>query len=190
MPSSDGWFSLKYPVDPSFFSEIGPKQAWLAGLFAADGCILNDRAVSISQSGEHGLRLIEQIQDMLGHRAPILHHKNAHQITITSPELVQLLAGFNVTKRKTATYEYPSDALSLGLSRPFIRGYIDGDGCVSVAKWEGGRSGLIICFVGTSQFVSRAVEDIPIAMHVNGIKRCPGMSEARIAGSNAIALGR
>lgn len=190
MPSSDGWFNLQYPVDPSFFSEIGPKQAWLAGLFAADGCIVNNRVVSISQSGDHGLRLIEQVQEMLGHSAPILHHKNAHQVTVTSPELVELLARFNVTKRKTATYKYPSDMLTPDIVRPFIRGYIDGDGCVSIARWKDGRTGLIICFVGTSQFVSRAVEDIPIAMRVNGITRCPGMMEARIAGSRAIALGR
>jgi len=184
-----GRFPLLYPIDEEFFSSLGPQQAWLAGLFAADGCVLNDRLVTLNQSGEHGRRLIEQIQAMLGHQAPIHTRRRAHTITITSKAMVEFLARFNVVQRKTTLYRFP-ELLPADLTAPFLRGYIDGDGCVGVYDNGRGVKSLLISFFGTTEFVQRAADIAPVTMGVTISKRCPGMSEARAYGSKAIILGQ
>ncbi len=99
----DGRFRLQYPIDESVLAEVGEVQAWLVGLLAADGCVTGDRVVSIRQSGAHGKELVQIVQALLGHRAPIsTHHRtNFHGATITSKELVAFLGRFNVIPRKS-----------------------------------------------------------------------------------------
>lgn len=182
-------FPLLYPIDERFFDALGPAQAWLVGLFAADGCVRGDRLATISQSGEHGFRLLQHVQHMLGHRAPIRTWKQAHTITITSATMVDFLKRFHVVERKSHIYKYP-ESMPPDLAAPFLRGYIDGDGCVGVYDNGRGVKSLLVSYFGTTEFIQRSVIDIPSSVRVRASKKCPGMSEARANGRHAIRFGR
>jgi hypothetical protein len=179
----------RYPINEEFFSTLGPKQAWLIGLFAADGNVKSDRLVSIGQSGDHGLCLIREVQRMLGHDAPVYTRLRAHTITITSPAMVEFLARFNVTPRKSTVYRFP-EALPAHLAAPFMRGYIDGDGCVGVYDNGRGFQTLLLSFSGTTAFVERSIGFMPVTMNVRALKRTREMAEARAYGAKALDLGR
>jgi hypothetical protein len=64
-------FQRKYHVNDSFLDSIDHLQAWFLGLMASDGCICSKNQFSLSQSGNHGLKLIESVQNILGHTGNI-----------------------------------------------------------------------------------------------------------------------
>lgn len=75
---------------------------------------------------------------MIGYEAKIASYgrneaATTHCIRVTSPRMVAALAEhYGVTQRKTATLGRPN--LAGERAAAFLRGYIDGDGCVGLNK--------------------------------------------------------
>ncbi len=147
----------KYAVNDDFLDELGEEQAWFLGLMASDGCVRDhDNWISLSQSGEHGYKMIKYAHALIGCQGSIKTKfpKNGaphHGFGFTSPKLSAQLAKFGIVPRKSLTYTYP-DVLPSHLFYAFIRGYIDGDGCVSVCDNGAGSKYLQVSFVGTKEF--------------------------------------
>ncbi|MET0493549.1 MAG: hypothetical protein ABW000_10515 [Actinoplanes sp.] len=94
-----------------------------------------------------------------------------------------LIRRYGVTPRKTLTYQWP--ALSPGLATAFLRGYVDGDGCVATYPTPQGNPMLHVSFVGTPSFIQGAMAVIPADGWRTVIKRCRSLEEARYNGRHA-----
>ena len=181
-----GHFLRTYKVNDKFLDIIGKEQAYFLGLMASDGCVKKN-CFSISQSGEHGLKLINDLKILLKSNAKIYKYMNTFSINITSKKLVESLKIYNIVERKTLVYEFPNK-LSKIYYKYFIRGYIDGDGCCGIYN-SGTCDYLSISFVGTKNFIKDCYNKIPISGNICKIKRCKNLYDIRYNGRKAIKLG-
>lgn len=192
-PKNGGQFVRKYQVNESFFDSLGEDQAWLVGLLMADGCVHNDATFSLSQSHEPGLALVNAVRAMLSYTGPIGCYKAAHTLTITSRALVRNLSLFGITPRKSLTLEFPENIPSASRAA-FMRGYIEGDGSVGIydTTAKGGVPSFapVLSFVGTSAFIKRAQEILPVAGNLTTIRRARNLAELRFNGRKALLLAR
>lgn len=182
--------STETGIAHDFFADMTPGSCWLAGLIAADGHVArNGRRWTIAQSGDAGRGLIEHVRQLIGHTATVSSYKPprgqvSYTISVGSSEMVRDLAErYRITSVKTLTYEWP--ALTGGAASSFLRGYIDGDGCVSTYPTPQGPHFLHLSFVGTPSFVADALEVIPAAGRSRRIERCANLTEVRFSGRHA-----
>lgn len=181
-------------VDDDFFAERTPESLWLAGLVAADGHIVqNGRRWSLSQSGPEGLARLERVAALIGHGGRILSSQpkrgqRAYSINVSSQRMVaDLAARFGIMPVKTLTYRWPD--LSGADAAVFLRGYIEGDGCVSVYPTPSGTPFLHISYVGTPEFVESAMAATPARGRCRRLARCKNLAEVRYNGRNAWTIG-
>ncbi|MEU4559609.1 hypothetical protein AB0F72_14585 [Actinoplanes sp. NPDC023936] len=174
-----------------FASEERPA-TWLAGLIAADGCISADRKrLALTQSGDHGRLIIEEARKLTNHKLKISRGtprrgQPTYAITLNSPQMIaDLDAIFGITPRKTLVYKFPDIPPHMVAS--FLRGYVDGDGCVGIYRTPQGNAMLHLSFVGTPQFIRSAISHIPAAGRFHEITRCAALAEARYSGRHAWA---
>ena len=150
----------KYNFDESFFDAVDSEEkAYFLGLLYADG--------SVSQKNK-SVRLRLQITDKdvvekfsvaVKSTRPLSYEsgrtvncKHIVGVTLISKHLVNKLAEFGCGPNKTFTLTFP-EWLDPKLHHHFIRGYFDGDGCITLA---GGKAAFSL--VGTDEFISRVQE--------------------------------
>jgi hypothetical protein len=180
----------KYSLNESYFDSIGGEQLWLIGLLAADGNVVKDRYLSLSQSGNHGKDIIKYIMNQLSYDGKLYckktTHKDAHSFQLTSRNLISKLIKYNITPNKSLIYELPK----LKNYKDFLRGYFEGDG--SVGAYDNGRGykNLVMSFVGTKEFIYEVVKILPNPpSSVREIKRVENCWEIRYNGKKAIKFG-
>lgn len=134
----------KYPVKDNYFSNENPNMAYLMGFIAADGTIrkdTNEIKIGLSSVDEEFLAIF---YNEIGGR-PIRKYTNREGFeiadwTVTSQQIKKDLAKYNIVPNKTFTFSFPTN-LKREYWIDFIRGYFDGDGCVSTAgakaiRWQ------------------------------------------------------
>jgi hypothetical protein len=139
----------KYACDDDFFSRDDEKSFYWAGFWAADGCIFKNRnskqiILSLSEKDVVHLELFKsqvQFNGITGTSIsrhsltnPKWHDSTKKSLYITSAKLFEDLSRFNVVPAKTHTYTFPEWLLDHELVNHFIRGYFDGDGCITFHK--------------------------------------------------------
>ena len=153
-------------LDHTYLDTMGPEQAWLIGLLASDGCITNEKSFSLGQSGEHGLTTLSYCKELLNHTGVIYQRQpnkgaKAYSLYVPSVQLVKRLTEFGLTPKKSLIYQFPTN-LPIELLSSFVRGYIDGDGCVGAYKNGGSNHYLKIGLFGNSNFIQPLNELVPI----------------------------
>jgi hypothetical protein len=174
------------------FANLTPNSAWLLGILASDGCVGDDNGITINQSGIHGLKLIEYIAKLISFSGAVRKYKPrggqvSHSIRFTSERTAQHLSVYNIVPRKSLIYEFPSSLPDAHFYH-FLRGYIDGDGCVGTYDVGGSKSFLKISLVGTRKFVDEVQRRvaIPSVRRVCDARNC---HEVCWNGQHAFALG-
>lgn len=140
----------KYKCDETFFDEIDTEEkAYWLGFMYADGFISVGSTDTCSR--KIGLSLaecdkehIEKLKNALQAENPIYTYKVSNgynpnstycRLMIFSEQLVKSLIDKGCTEHKTDIITYPTtDQVPYKLQRHFIRGYMDGDGSISVTK--------------------------------------------------------
>lgn len=148
-------------VRHEYFSSVDePIQAYVAGLLAADGNVLErQRRISL----ELALRdqeLVTLVRDELAPGFPVRGRVRASGsatsiFAITSTQMCKDLAKLGITPRKSLTLRWPLH-LDRTLARSFLLGYFDGDGFIAQTfngKYRYQRWGLL----GTERFLSSAM---------------------------------
>ena len=102
------------------------------------------------------------------------HHKNGHvysYITISNRKIVSDIMSHGCLPRKSFTCEFPL-ALSTHLIPSFLRGYFDGDGCITIRKYNNKPykyPNVNICcsyaFGTTAKNILNSLFDIRFSMH-------------------------
>jgi intein-encoded DNA endonuclease-like protein len=139
---SRGEVTRKYCIDETYFDKINTEEkAYFLGLLYADG---NNRtknhAVEISLI-EEDKYILDKFAQELKTEKPLYFKKlndknknwnNVFRLAFNSVKLSNRLNDLGVIPRKSLVLTFPSeDDVRSNLLKHFIRGYFDGDGCVS-----------------------------------------------------------
>lgn len=125
----------EYQVNHDFFQVLTVENCYLAGLYAADGCVTGYKQRVINLTLHRNDRyLLEQIRDLLCPQKPVYDKKNtlASSLDFTSEQVAaDLYRHFRITPAKSLTLEPPQLRERTHLLA-FIKGVIDGDGTIGV----------------------------------------------------------
>ena len=122
----------KYKLNENFFDIIDTEEkAYWLGFIMADGCI-NGKSLQITlnnQDRRHLIKFLENIES----NYKIYDYGDYSYLSIRSQKIVQTLSRYGIVPRKTFKTYFPKQ-ITKNLQRHFIRGILDGDGCIHVGK--------------------------------------------------------
>lgn len=133
-------FYRTYELDEFYFENIDTEdKAYTLGLLYADGCNhIKSACVSLSLQ-ECDREILETIKKNIKTNRPLLKLKattdryintnSSYRLSINSKKISSDLLKYGMMGNKTFKLEFPE--LRNDLIRHFIRGYFDGDGCIS-----------------------------------------------------------
>lgn len=140
----------KYTYNKDYFTTIDtPEKAYWLGFLYADGCItrfykgeqLRSMSLELTLKSEDKKHL-EKFRDALGANVPIQDRiiakkYAANRIVINNTKMCNDLIKLGCIPKKSLTLTFPTEQQvpSTYISH-FIRGYFDGDGCVSYTEHE------------------------------------------------------
>jgi len=152
----------KYDLNESFFARIdNEERAYWLGFLSGDGSITgrNKIRLCLAIKDKSHLKKFKKAVEWTGKD---YHHKdtNSLEVYFRSSKMVNDLARYHITHRKTFTVRFPN--LLKPLERHFVRGVFDADGCINRAKRiTRGKSGQIytsyggeFCIEGNKEFIS------------------------------------
>lgn len=161
---------LRYEYDESFFEEINNEEkAYWLGFIYADGCIseifnkktgaLKSRTMELTLSKIDEVHLMKFLLSIKSNK-PIEqkliklngNEYKACKTSINNKKICDDLINLGCIPRKSLTIDFPKEnVVPRYLIRHFIRGYFDGDGCVS---FNHDNLSYIVNFVGTESILS------------------------------------
>lgn len=124
--------ALKNKLDVNIFKDIDTQEkAYWLGFFAADGCVYESSKslyfqINLSLDDIDHLR---KLKEFLNTTYEVTQKNRVCTLQFSSKRFCENLIANSITPRKTKTYKMPT--LRKDLVRHFIRGYFDGDGCIS-----------------------------------------------------------
>lgn len=177
--------SRKYKHDEAFFEKIDTEEkAYWLGFIYADGFIGSRRGTA---SQKFGITLkaddaghLEKFKASIKATNPVLTYRGSGynqdglfaKILITSQKTVDDLKDKGVIELKTLVLSYPDEKiLPKELERHFVRGYLDGDGCISYHGLSNDKRAYALGFTGTRNILE-------------GIKKFFGKEEVKISPHN------
>lgn len=150
-----------------------PIGSYLLGIFASDGCVhRNGRYVSLGQSGPYAKEYLEQVRDLVGIGKVYTSKENPlqHTLWINNPELSSFLQSHGIVPAKSLILR-PSPLWDSWVEKPaFLRGLIDGDGCLGYYRATDKCYNFVIHVVGTEDLIRTIASDFPGATKVSKIK--------------------
>ena len=181
----------KYHCDDHFFDEIDsePKSYWL-GFMCADGYVSRTKYgknVGLTLSSED-IAHIEKFKEAIKFDGPIHTYAPSKSSTnystnsysrmlVTSDIMFDSLVKHGAVEHKTNVLKAPK--ISPKWKKDFIRGYLDGDGCISRCIKNGKYIEYAIKILGTTElldYVKEFVEDNEIAVIRRYYQRKPGQT--------------
>lgn len=156
---NSGRFARKYSFNQGFFSIIDSEEkAYIFGYLLADGCNFEKRHSIQMSCAEKDRDILEKINNILNSTYLIknvnIKNKTYCRLSFSSKVMSEDLAKLGCVQNKTFLINF----IDLGnIQNHFIRGFFDGDGCVSYsfAKRDNcyGNSFLsVITFTSTDKF--------------------------------------
>jgi hypothetical protein len=152
----------RYTVDEAYFDVIdAPIKAYLLGLIAADGCVTAKNYIAFESIDKNLTDLLKTELQYSGEIRIIQPQAYAphYRINFSSKQMAASLRRWGITTGRTFSnshYFPSSDYLC-----PYVLGYFDGDGCAYVNK---GRSGGLICIVGSHEFACGLVQRLEMGV--------------------------
>lgn len=195
----------KYKLNEHVFDTIDTEEkAYWLGFLMSDGYNHEDRKAVSLRLQDTDLEILEKLRLFLETDAPIKfydrqkynkNNKNVCDMTVNSVHLSQQLASLGCVQKKTYVLEFPTCVPNYLLNH-FIRGYFDGDGCISVRPRLNRRRSYGTCMVvqfticGRKEFLevlqNKIVENTKI--HKNTLKSVSNNFAQRIhySGRNVV----
>lgn len=170
----DGRTQTRGGVDDAFFDHFMPPVAVAGGFFAADGSILGDSALSITQHAPRD-HLVAILREMIGveNRAKRIRRGGGAiglELSWTSRRHVYALEKvWGITRDKTTTLAIPDRLFAFGseeVLKAYLLGYFLGDGHITYSGRN--RDSLTVAFSSASPAILRQIRDF-------ADRRFPGM---------------
>lgn len=130
----------KYPThqnictNPSYFSKIDTAdKAYYLGLLMSDGYIMTtlyNKEVGLALQSKDKY-ILDKLNSIISPEKKVSKYKNSYKWKVISQQMYNDLRKYGISKKKSNTeYTYPK--IPQKFDRDFIRGYFDGDGCISI----------------------------------------------------------
>jgi hypothetical protein len=181
-----------YNWNRDFFGNINLMSSYYAGFIAADGYIggraLSELEIQINSKDKC---LLEQFQKDINYNGSIKNSEKYQisRLLLTSTKMCKdLESNYNITTRKTFTLK-PPEHLNLKNSLAFIKGLIDGDGCVTISK----KNFITIELLGTEavmEWVRNIVVEIMPNYTTSKVAKIVNIYRYRINGKTAIKFAK
>lgn len=150
----------KYELNHSYFNIINSsKKAYILGLLFADGYNQHDKksvTLQLSDPDQYILSLIGneiyKNKDFKLVERKHLKYKTQYSLRIYSNIISESLLNLGCVQRKSLVLRFP--VIPEKYYSHFIRGYFDGDGCISI-----GKRSQQVTFLGTFEFLDK-IQDI------------------------------
>ena len=161
----DSYMCMKkhYTFDENYFDSIDTEdKAYILGLLFADG-YNNERRGTITLSlQERDREILDKISWSMNSTKPLQFidmkkyhtgksHQNQYRLNLCSRHTSQVLNKLGCFQAKSYSCRFPN-FISSTLLRHFIRGYFDGDGCISYTYNNKQRPCGSVSFVGSASF--------------------------------------
>jgi len=152
---------IVFSCNDNFFSTDTAASLYWAGFLAADGCVQTKgtsrmvRLLLARRDREHVKKFKAAVNFTGTMHEYEIKNTLSSAVTIYSKNMFEDLKRFNIVPRKTLKYTFPEYLLSSPLVNHFMRGYFDGDGCVSAAngKTPNSLKNARFNLVGTEKFL-------------------------------------
>lgn len=151
----------KHILNEKFFKKNSHNKFYIIGLIAADGNLFNDYhknkfKVSISQNSKD-IKLLNDVNDLICETNLVHTRKNVNlsELSFYNETIYNEIKKYKITENKSLTLKFPDNIPSKYI-HDFIRGYFDGDGSLSIGKYNK----LTIQFLGTRDFLDGIVKII------------------------------
>ena len=146
--------SIKH--DKHKFSEIKTEEdAYWLGFIYADGYVSdkNDFEIGLKESD---YKHLEKFIKYLKLDTTVKYNKKykSCRVIYRNKILVDNLKSLGVIPRKSLVLKFPENIIPNNLIRHFIRGYFDGDGCISIYKNKLNREVTSVSLLGTKDFLN------------------------------------
>lgn len=128
--------NLQYHVNDDYFKKQTANMYYILGFWFADGYMDDVRnKFSITQHKSDKYLLEKMLKDMNSNHPLNVHNKNNLSFCLSSSEIIKDVKKYGGETKKSFTIRFPSKIDKKYLP-DFIRGYFDGDGCISYQKNE------------------------------------------------------
>lgn len=148
--------STKLSKNESFFSIIDTEaKAYWLGFLYADGCVTRGRLLTVSLNVRDIDRLRALSQEIYGFDNVKVYEKDmiCCQFDVNSQRIYDDLVRLGCHERKTSTLRFPTeDQVPSHLLPHFVRGFFDGDGCITSKKGPRGLARGSVSFVAPIAF--------------------------------------
>lgn len=163
---------IRYTCKDDIFSKDNEFSFYLAGLWAADGNVRKSKGnyqVRIILKDKEFIYYLKDVFQFSGEVAEIFKNNQEnfnrpdynnsylYGFSMSSKQMFNDLARFNVVPNKTNTYAFPQWLISHPLVNHFMRGYMDGDGSLYIRE-KGNQ--LHFSIVGNKLFVKDYLNEI------------------------------
>lgn len=132
---------MKYKINENYFDKLDTEDKnYFLGLLMADGHN-NGKNISIGLSGDDDIILkkfssiiYENYRPLLTSNLSLINklHKDSHRLYICNKKICSRLSEIGMTKNKTYDMKFPKEIDDIKKFRHFLRGYFDGDGCITI----------------------------------------------------------
>lgn len=139
-----------YPIDEVFFDVIDTEEkAYFLGILYADGAHITERNAVTLSLNEDDKNLLHRLNNLLQPLKPLQYvninsGRGQYRLTIQNKKISKRMLELGLVKAKTHKIIFP-EWIDKKLIRHFVRGYFDGDGCVS---------NRVFSMVGTESFLN------------------------------------
>lgn len=138
----------KLRVNHFYFSEYNVDSCYWAGFILADGYVRTNNRFTLEIKLQKGdVKHLEKFKKMIGYEGRIIEREKYFNITISSQQIIEdLKNNFNILNKKSLTC-FITNKIPNKYLNDFIRGYFDGDGCITYTTTD------TISFLGTKETV-------------------------------------
>ena len=135
------------------FDKWNEQSAYFLGVLYADGNLMSNQP--IIQLGVHykDIKMLLKFKDFLQTNYAISKSRQMRIIKIRSQKLYNKLLGMGLSPRKSKTLTFP-DCIPISETHHFIRGYFDGDGCITSYSTKYRKNKKRVIIIGTKEFLT------------------------------------
>lgn len=162
-----GACNRKHTFNENYFEKIDTEaKAYFLGLLYADGCNhadTNSFSIGLQKKDRH---ILKEFNKEINSKRPFSitylskknpSHQDSYRLNFQSKKICEDLIRLGCVPKKSLILKFPTEEQVPGyLLHHFVRGYLDGDGCISQKRYnrKSGRSQrLAICIISTSMFL-------------------------------------
>ena len=195
---------VKETTRHDFFNVIDSEEkAYILGFYMSDGSITGTRfSIAINKDD---LELVEKIRDILSPATTIYFSEERInkqgiksnpicKLQFTSPNITETLQSLGFGKGKTYLNKSVKNIIPRDLMSHFIRGYFDGDGCISYSqptKKHTLKSGEEKLYISNNYSFNITSKDPALLLEIEEyLKECVKVNKGKCRGCDVITVNR